>query len=158
MVNAHNISSGLIDSLYEDALQMADDVRRAFDPTGDADFRPEAVGQRSPAYAALAAEALRTNTRLMHMLTWLLNQRAYFAGEMSEVQLRRSGRMPEDQPQTDPSELHLLDENIVRVVEETRQFYARIARIDADWRDQHAPPQRIVHHLHDLLGRAFTAS
>jgi regulator of CtrA degradation len=42
-------------------------------------------------------------------IAWLLNHRAYFAGELSEFQLRRHGRLPPIQPGSDPAQLAMLD-------------------------------------------------
>jgi regulator of CtrA degradation len=103
----------------------------------------------------LSCEALRTITRMMHAMAWLLNQRACFAGEMSEAQLRRHGRLPPPQPEGNGAQLALLDADIRDVIERSRALYARVERIDRAWRAQLPTPPDAVHRLRDQLGRAF---
>ena len=95
-----DISHAIIESLYCEALLLADDVRGAFDLAR----RHDPVEESDFFRLALSVEGLRTTTRVMHVLAWLLNQRAYYNGEMSEFQLRRHGRLPEDRA-SDPDNL-----------------------------------------------------
>ena len=84
-----DLNRPIIESLYAEALLLADDVRASFDFAGRIDA---VVEDEDLARIALSCEALRTTTRMMHVIAWLLNQRAFFNGEISEFQLRRSGR------------------------------------------------------------------
>jgi regulator of CtrA degradation len=83
-----------VEGLYCEALVLSDEVRAAFDLSG----RIEDTGTHEDARIALSCEALRTTTRMMHAVAWLLNHRAYFMGELSEFQLRRYGRLAPDFP------------------------------------------------------------
>jgi len=83
-----DLNRPIIESLYAEALLLADDVRASFDFAGRIDAMVE---DEDLARIALSCEALRTTTRMMHVIAWLLNQRAFFNGEISEFQLRRSG-------------------------------------------------------------------
>jgi len=103
---------------------------------------------------ALSCEALRTTTRMMHAIAWLLNQRAYFAGELSEFQLRRHGRLPPRQVETAPDNRALLGPELADLIERTRRFYARIERLDLAWRDHFAMHPAAVHRLRERLGHA----
>lgn len=84
----HRIRRQVIEELYEEALLLADEARSVFDMRG----RELCGADGDPARIALSIEGLRTTTRLMNLLAWLLNQRAFFAGELSETQVRRCGR------------------------------------------------------------------
>src|SRR6186713_3426542 len=97
MAQTADLSPTIVEALYYEALSLADEVREAFDLSG----RLTAASENEDlARVALACEALRTTTRMMHGIAWLLNQRAYFAGELSEFQLRRHGRLPPARDET----------------------------------------------------------
>jgi regulator of CtrA degradation len=149
-----DISAPIVESLYCDALVLADEARAAFDLSG----RLEQVGaDEDLARIALSCEALRTTTRMMHVLAWLLNQRAYFRGEMSEFQLRRQGRLPPQQAPGDPAQLARLGPEVRDLVQRTQLFYDRIARIDRGWRERFAMQPAAVHRLRERLGEAVGA-
>lgn len=82
---------------------------------------------------ALSTEGLKTTTRMMHVLAWLLNQRAYFSGELSEKQVRAHGALPEDRP-SDSDQLAYLEPETRALIEETERLHERIARLDGAWR------------------------
>jgi regulator of CtrA degradation len=149
-----DITAPIIESLYCDALLLADEARAAFDLSGRLD---QASEDEDLARIALSCEALRTTTRMMHVLAWLLNQRAYFRGEMSEFQLRRHGRLPPQQASADPAQLARLDPHLRDLVRRTQRFYERIARIDGGWRERFAMEPAAVHRLRDRLGAAMGA-
>ncbi len=152
MGNHADISPTIVETLYSDALVLADEARAAFDMSG----RLDVIGaDEEMARVALSCEALRTTTRMMHAIAWLLNHRAYFAGELSEFQLRRHGRLPPAQPDSDPEQLAMLGTDLRDLVERTRLFYARIARLDRAWRDHFAMQPTAVHRLRDRLGLAI---
>lgn len=69
----------LVDSLYVEAMVLADEVRSYFDEGGRADR--EALDPM--ARVAFSCESLKVTTRLMHVIAWLLTQRAVDAGEMA---------------------------------------------------------------------------
>ena len=76
-----NINPRIIEGLYCEALVLSDEVRAVFTLSG----RMDAAGDVDTARIALSCEALRTTTRMMHALAWLLNHRAYFSGENLSV-------------------------------------------------------------------------
>jgi regulator of CtrA degradation len=146
-----DLNPTIIESLYCDALLLADEARTAFDLSG----RLEAASlDEDLARIALSCEALRTTTLMMHAITWLLNQRAHLAGELTEFQLRRHGRLPTSQSEPDPMQLALLGEDLVELIQRTRRFYARIERLDTAWRAQFAMEPSAVHRLHARIGQA----
>lgn len=149
------ISPHIIEGLYGEALVLTDEVRAAFDPS-----RRESMAgaDEDLARVALSCEALRTTTRMMHALAWLLNHRACFMGELSEFQLRRHCKLAADYPSPDPERMDLLDPEIRTLIGETEHFYARIVRLDRNWRerDPHAPSEVAV--LRARLGKAMRAN
>ena len=125
------INPRIIEALYCEALVLSDEVRNAFTLSG----RLERAGQDEDlARIALSSEGLRTTSRMMHAIAWLLNHRAFFMGEISEIQLRNHGRLAADMSQSRPDQLALLDPRIARLVETTRHFYERLLRLDRSWR------------------------
>jgi regulator of CtrA degradation len=146
-----DLSPTIVDALYGEALSLADEARAAFDLSGRLTLASE---DEDLARIALSCEALRTTTRMMHAIAWLLNQRAYFAGELSEFQLRRHGRLPPRQGETAPDNRALLGPELADLIERTRRFYARIERLDQAWRDHFAMHPAAIHRLRERLGSA----
>lgn len=140
----------IIEDLYGQALVLADEVRAAFDSRN-----PGAeLGLDESARVALSVEGLRTTTRLMHSLAWLLNQRAYLAGELSDVQVREQGRLPSERPPI-PGMFKQLDPETQALVRQSIELYERMERLDRDWRAGGAMAQSPVGAMHGMLARAF---
>ena len=139
-----DINPRIVDSLYCDALVLADELR--------ARFAVRDVSAET-GYPALSCEGLRATTRTMHCLAWLLNTRAYFAGELSEFQLRRHGRLPAALPASDPS---TLPPDAARLVVESERLYARIMRLERAWRrrDETVPGPSAIERLRERLAGA----
>lgn len=154
MAETADLNPTIVDALYREALALADSARDTFDLSG----RITTVSENEDlARIALSCEALRTTTRMMHAIAWLLNQRAHFAGELSGEQLRRHGRLPPSQPEPDPEQLALLSPMVNELIERSRRFYARIQRLDDASRSQPEAYPTNVHHLRDRLGKAVSA-
>ena len=151
MAEPADLSPTIVEALYNEALLLADEARAAFDLSGRLTLASE---DEDLARIALSCEALRTTTRMMHAIAWLLNQRAYFAGELSEFQLRRHGRLPPPQPDGSPDQLAMLGPEIESLIGRTRRFYARVERLDAAWRTRFAMHPAAIHRLRERLGSA----
>jgi regulator of CtrA degradation len=152
MSTANNINPRIVEGLYCEALVLSDEVRAAFDLSG----RIEATGaDEDAARVALSCEALRTTTRMMHAVAWLLNHRAFFMGELSEFQLRRYGRLAPDFPAADPERMTLLAPEVRQLIKATEVFYARLLRIDRNWREPvpegHSALDRLRARLHQAV-------
>lgn len=135
-----SINPRIVEALYAETLVLADDVRCAFDV---ARRESEKHGVDDLARVALSCEALRTTTRVMHCLAWLLNHRAYFAGELSEIQLRRHGRLVCSVPASDADNCVLLTPAMLVLVGESERIYARIERLERAWRGPSESPGSI---------------
>ncbi len=154
MTQPADLSPTIVESLYTEALLLADEARAAFDLSGRLGPTDK---DEDLARIALSCEALRTTTRMMHAIAWLLNQRAYFAGELSEFQLRRHGRLPPAQPEGAPDQLARLSPDLIELTQRTRRFYARIERLDAAWRERFAMHPAAIHRLRERLGLAVAS-
>ena len=153
MLCTSSINPRIIEALYAETLLLADEVRSAFDA---ARREGEKLGADDLARVALSCEALRTTTRVMHCLAWLLNHRAHFAGELSEVQLRRHGRLVSSVPPSDPDNCAMLTPAMLVLVRESERIYARIERIERAWRGSTDSPSAIER-LRERLALAMRA-
>jgi regulator of CtrA degradation len=149
MTAATDINPHIIEALYREALLLADEVRTAFDLSGRLERASE---DEDLARIAMSCEALRTTTRMMHVIAWLLNQRAYFNGELSELQLRRHGKLPTKSARSDPEQLALLDPEIRGLVLTSERLYARIERLDRAWQESFRVQPSALKRLRERLG------
>ncbi len=149
MNRTSNLSRPIIESLYTEALVLADEVRAVF-ALGVGEM-PQTAG--SDLRLALSSEGLKATTRMMHVLAWLLNQRAFFSGELTENQLRKHSQLPQDRV-PDPAAMELLEPATCDLIDDTVRLHRRIARLDRAWRDGFdASPS--VRALHERIGRAM---
>src|SRR3954471_24784279 len=79
------ITSRLIDSLYTEAMLLADEARHYFDDLG----RDDRATLEPFARVGFACESLKVTTRIMHIVAWLLTQRAIESGEINWASARR---------------------------------------------------------------------
>lgn len=152
MIPATNLSRPIVEALYTEALVLADDVRAVF----ALGTKEPGSGENAMIRLALSTEGLKTTTRMMHLLAWLLNQRAYFAGEMTENQVRNHGTLPADRP-SEPAQLELLEPETRALIAETEALHQRIARLDQAWRQQFEMGSP-VRAFQDRIGRELGGS
>lgn len=146
----HRIRRQVVEELYEETLLLADEARDVFDMRG----RDPAECEGAAARIALSIEGLRTTTRLMNLLAWLLNQRAFFAGELSDAQVRRCGSLASDRP-SDPVQIAQLELATRALVRDSERLYARAARLDQQLRRGDSGGE--ARGLQGRLASAFTA-
>lgn len=145
------ISPRIVEGLYCEALVLAEEVRAAFTLSGRIE---RACNDEDLARVALSCEGLRTTTRMMHAIAWLLNHRAHLNGELSEFQLRRFGQLAPDPLNTDPDALLLLGQHQRDVIAATRRFYARLLRLDRNWREARTMQPSAIERIRARLGQA----
>jgi regulator of CtrA degradation len=158
-----NLNPRIIEALYSEALVLAEEVRAVFDRLRQGQDKRALVGANDDPDADLAhvqasCEALRTTTRIMHCLAWLLNHRAYFAGELSELQLRRHGRLIANFPLSDPVNLMNLPPDALRCVQDSERLYARIQRLEHAWRGDPETLGSAIERLRTRLAAAIPAA
>lgn len=149
MAQPATINPRIIETLYCEALVLADEVRNSFDRAlRDGNARDD----EDMARIALSCEALRTTTRMMHVLAWLLNQRAYFNGELTEFQLLRQSRLNDTGLEADAERLALIEPETRALIAATERFYARLARMDRGWRQREVQAPAGLAQLQERLG------
>ena len=120
------ITSRVIDSLYTEAMLLADEARSYFDDVGRSDR-----SELEPfARVGFACESLKVTTRIMHIVAWLLTQRAIESGEIPLPDGRRPERRLGHAAESDPAIVEQLPESAQRLIHASADLYARIRRID----------------------------
>lgn len=120
------ITSRLIDSLYTEAMVLADEARAYFDDAG----RDERSTLEPFARVGFACESLKVTTRIMHIVAWLLTQRAIEAGEIPGRDGRRAERRLGHAQDSDPLVVGTLPPSARRLINASADLYARVQRLD----------------------------
>ena len=152
-MSANHIRRQVVEELYEETLLLADEARAVFDMHG----REGGEDSSDPVRLALLIEGLRTTTRLMNLLAWLLNQRAFFAGELSELQLSRVGALAEDR-RSDPVQMAQLELGTRALIRESERLYARAERLDLQQSEGREALAGSARGLQDRLATAFASA
>jgi regulator of CtrA degradation len=130
----------LIGALYTEAMLLADEARSYFDRHG----REDRESLDPLLRVGFSCESLKVTTRLMHIIAWLLTQRAVEAGEISRAQALRPARRLGEAADSDEALLVRLPESAVALIDASRDLYARVKRLDESGADPapHASPAR----------------
>ena len=121
-----HITSRLIDSLYTEAMLLADEARSYFDDAG----RVERATLEPFARVGFACESLKVTTRIMHIVAWLLTQRAIESGEIPFREGRRPERRLGHANDSDPLVVQQLPEAAQRLINASADLYSRVQRLD----------------------------
>ncbi|MBM7406125.1 MULTISPECIES: DUF1465 family protein [Sphingomonas] len=130
----------LIGPLHVEAMLLADEARAYFDLAGKRDR-----GRLDPiARVAFSCESLKLTTRLMHVTSWLLTQRARETGEVEARPVLTSSRAIGIAPETAEDVLALLPEPARVLIEASIDLYRRVERLDAAQGADAASPARVM--------------
>jgi regulator of CtrA degradation len=129
------ITSRLIDSLYTEAMLLADEARSYFDDAG----RDERSTLEPFARVGFACESLKVTTRIMHIVAWLLTQRAIESGEIPGRDGHRPERRLGHAQDTDPAVLETLPPSARKLISSSIDLYARVKRLDEGGLEAEAP-------------------
>lgn len=121
-----------MDRLYTEAMVLADEARSYFDEGG----RAERDALAPLARVTFSCESLKVTTRLMHVIAWLLTQRAVMAGELPSRDALDPSRRIGDAPASDTDAIAGLPGAARSLVAASEDLHRRIARLD---RAQAAP-------------------
>jgi regulator of CtrA degradation len=120
------ITPRLIDAFYTEAMLLADEARSYFDEAGR-----ESRETLDPfARVGFACESLKVTTRIMHIVAWLLTQRAIESGEINTREGRRPERRLGNAQDSDPKVVEQLPEAAQRLIGASADLYARVKRLD----------------------------
>ena len=116
----------LVDSLYVEAMLLADEARGYFDQVGrDERDMLEAINR-----VAFSCESLKVTTRLMHIIAWLLTQRAVDAGELAPGDALSPSRRLGTAPETDADVLAAMPPQCATIMLTSIDLHRRVARLD----------------------------
>ena len=138
------MTSRLIDSLYVEAMVLADEARAYFDARDHAEREMLSPELR----VTFACESLKVTTRLMHVVAWLLTRRAEMTGELNRLEAAAPDRRLGFAAPSEPESIALLPKGARETIVASSDLYARVARLDGELgAPEPASPAR------DLLGR-----
>ena len=120
------ITPRLVESLYTEAMILADEARAYFDEEG----REERLTLEPFVRVGFACESLKVTTRIMHIVAWLLTQRAVETGEIRSPDGGRPERRLGKAGDSDPKIVEQLPESARKLIHASTDLYARIKRLD----------------------------
>ena len=116
----------LVDQLYVEAMVLADEARTYFDEDGRVERESLAPLER----VGFSCESLKVTTRLMHVIAWLLTQRAVAVGELRPHDALHPSRRLGEAPQTDEAAAAALPLRARLLIMASSDLHRRIARLD----------------------------
>ena len=144
------ITPKLVHSLYVEAMVLADEARSYFDRHS----REDRLKLDPVVRVGFSCESLKVTTRLMHVIAWLLTQRAVEAGEISAARARAPARRLGDAPESDLAMLEKLPESALSLVQASQELHARVKRLEEGSVSQE-PQASPARSLLSRLERAF---
>ena len=116
----------LIDSLYVEAMVLADEARSYFDHHANA--QRAVLGQQER--LDFACEALKVTTRLMHVIAWLLTQRAIVSGELPGTARHEACNRLGEATATDAAIAKAFSFDMMTLILASEDLYGRVARLE----------------------------
>lgn len=120
----------LLDSLYTEAMLLADEARHCFD-------RNQTSCHPSPEISvAFSCESLKVTTRLMHCIAWLLNQKALRAGEITQEVADSDAKDLGYAPVSDGPQVARFPLEAQKLIAASEELYLRLQRFSVQMRVQ----------------------
>jgi regulator of CtrA degradation len=116
----------LVNSLYTEAMLLADEARAYFDHAG----REHREALDPVRRVTLSCESLKITTRLMHVLAWLLTERAIEVGQIGEGEAAATGRRLGEAASTDAQTIDGLPAQAIALIESSMDLYGRVRRLE----------------------------
>jgi regulator of CtrA degradation len=132
------MTARLVESLYVEAMVLADEARGYFDHVARADRDLLGASDR----VTFSCESLKVTTRLMHVIAWLLHRKAEAAGEIAEG----SGRLGHAAG-TERSTRDDMPVTARALIDATCDLYDRVARLDNAPRAAESPARALMSRL-----------
>ncbi len=109
---------------------MADEARTYFDMREASDPGIEEGGWDDPLRrVAFACESLKVTTRLMHIIAWLLSQRAWQRGEIDDAEMRDEKYRLGHAAGTEPAMAASFPFAARALIDASQDLYERVARL-----------------------------
>ncbi len=120
------ITPRLVDALYTEAMLLADEARAYFDDLG----KGERLMLEPFARVGFACESLKVTTRIMHIVAWLLTQRAVETGELHARDGHRPERRLGNATASEAAVIEQMPPAAQRLIMASADLYARVERLD----------------------------
>ena len=140
----------LVDSLHVEAMLLADAARSYFDEAGRAER--EALDPLDR--VGFSCESLKVTTRLMHVIAWLLTQRAIDVGELRPRDALHPSRRLGEATISEPRAIDVLPPQARALIEASIDLHRRVARLDASL-EATAPTDSPVRSMQQRLAATF---
>ena len=141
----------LVNSLYTEAMLLADEARAYFDQAG----REHREALDPLRRVTLSCESLKITTRLMHVLAWLLTERAIEIGQTDETEAGAIGRRLGEAAPTHVEATEGLPAQAIALIDASQDLYARVRRLENDASATAVTATSPALSLLDRLERAF---
>lgn len=116
----------VIDSLYVEAMVLADEARAYFDR-----YSQDDRGLLDPVLrVSFSCESLKVTTRLMHVIAWLLTRRAVDNGEMDPLHALSADYRLGEAVATEPSTISKFPDEAQLLIGSSCVLYNRVKRLD----------------------------
>lgn len=133
MAQGRPVQRAQVENLYVEAMLLADEAHAAFAAERELGLaRGGALSGDALAQIALACESLKTTTRLMHIIAWLLHRRAMLAGDPGAGLNDSAARIGEPVA-ADWAMCAGFDEPLRRIIAASERLFERIALLEAGW-------------------------
>lgn len=116
----------LVNSLYVDAMVLADEARSYFDNFSRGDRDQLEPMQR----VTFSCESLKVTTRLMSLIAWLLTVKADAAGEMDPVRRNSPAMRLGNAAGSDMASIAALPEESLAIIRASTDLYRRARALD----------------------------
>jgi regulator of CtrA degradation len=140
----------LVDGFYVETMLLADEARSYFDSAG----RVERDALTPIDRVVFSCESLKVTTRLMHVIAWLLTQRALDVGEISADAVLHPSRRLGPPVISEAATIAKLPGEAQVLVTASIELYRRVERLD-DGLDDSNPAPSPARSLLSKLERAF---
>lgn len=142
----------LVNSLYVDAMVLADEARSYFDNFSRGDRDQLEPMQR----VTFSCESLKVTTRLMSLIAWLLTVKADAAGEMDPVRRNSPAMRLGNAAGSDMASIAALPEDSLAIIRSSTDLYRRARALDIKLAAAAVErPSSPVFDLRGALERAF---
>jgi regulator of CtrA degradation len=127
-VTETHLTRKLVDSLYVEAMVLADEARAYFETYG--------TGERDALSPALrvsyAVESLKVTTRIMHVIAWLLTWRGTQTDEISVEAASHPDRRLGTAGPSEDSIVAAMPEGARELISASTDLYARVQRFEQE--------------------------
>lgn len=144
------IAPKLLDSLYTEAMILADEARSYFE-SGRFDEECQSDASLSVSFSC---ESLKVTTRLMHCIAWLLNQKALHGGDLSEGEAWNHDRALGYAAASDGPMVELFPAEAQHIILASEELFQRLQRLSARL-EQRAEARPAVHDMVERLQNSF---